>query len=110
MLNVALQGGIVFAQDSGGEPSGFSPSFLIVLLVLGGVFYALFILPSRRRSKQRQAMQNSISVGDEVRTIGGIFGTIREEIGDSYVIDVGGGTTMRVAKRAVAERIGDDAE
>ena len=52
-------------------------------------------------------MRSEISVGDEVRTIGGILGTIVDEDEEIYIIDVGG-TRMRVVKRAVAERVTDD--
>ena len=52
----------------------------------------------------------SALVGDEVRTIGGIYGTIRSEDDETFTIDIGGGSTMRMAKRAIAERIGDDTE
>ena len=51
-----------------------------------------------------------LEVGDEVRTIGGIYGTIRSEDDDTFTLDIGGGSTMRVAKRAISERIGDDSE
>jgi len=35
---------------------------------------------------------------------------VRSEDDDSYTIDIGGGNTMRIAKRAVAERIEEDQE
>jgi preprotein translocase subunit YajC len=74
------------------------------------LFYVLLILPQRRRQKQSQQLQSAITVGDDVRTVGGIFGTVRAEDDETFTIDVGGGTTMRIAKRAVAERLGDDTE
>ena len=102
MLTLAMQ--VIVAQESGG---GGAISFLFPLLILGGLFYVLLILPQRRRQKKMEQMRSSISVGDEVRTIGGIIGTIVDEDEDIYTIDVGG-ARLRVVKRAVAERVTDD--
>jgi preprotein translocase subunit YajC len=96
---------IVVAQS---ENTGSALGFLLPLLVLGGLFYLLLVLPQRRRAKKAQELRDSIDIGDQVRTIGGIYGTVRSEDDESFTIDIGGGSTMRIAKRAVAERVGDD--
>jgi len=98
---------VVLAQtESGGSLIGF----LLPIGVLGVLFYLLLVMPQRRRAKKAQALRDSIAVGDEIGTIGGIYGTIRSEDDESFTIDVGGGSTMRIAKRAIAERKGDDAQ
>jgi preprotein translocase subunit YajC len=74
------------------------------------LFYLLLVMPQRRRAKKAQELRDSIDIGDEVRTIGGIYGTVRSEDGETFTIDIGGGSTMRIAKRAVADRVGDDSE
>lgn len=99
--------GIVLAQESSGTNI---LGFLFPLVILGGLFYVLLILPQRRRAKAAKELRESVAVGDEIRTVGGIYGTIRSEDEESFVIDVGGGNTMRIAKRAVAERVEDDTE
>ena len=107
-MALALQDGLILAQESNGESGGNLIGFLLPLVIIGGLFYVLLILPQRRRMKQSQQMRDSITVGDEVRTVGGIYGTVREEIGETFVLDLGGGTTIRIAKRAIAERMGID--
>ena len=98
---------VVIAQtESGSSLVGF----LLPIAILGGLFYLLLIMPQRRRAKKAQELRDSIAVGDEIRTIGGIYGTIRSEDDESFTIDLGGGSTMRISRRAVAERIGDDSE
>lgn len=52
-------------------------------------------------------MRQDISVGDEVRTIGGILGTVVSDEDDIFTIDIGG-QRMRVVKHAVAERVAED--
>ena len=107
MLNLSSVSTIVIAQT---ESSGSALGFLLPIAVLGGLFYLLLVLPHRRRAKKAQELRASIEIGDEVRTIGGIYGTIRSEDDDTFTLDIGGGSTMRVAKRAISERVGDDSE
>ena len=70
---------------------------------MGGLFYVLLILPQRRRRKKMAEMRSDIEVGAEVRTIGGILGTVIDEDDSTFTIDLGG-STMRVTKLAIAER------
>ena len=95
----------VVAQEASGSNA---LSFLLPLLILGGLFYFMLYLPRRRQSKKAEALLSAITVGDDVRTIGGIYGKVRSEDDDTYTIDIGGGNTLRISKRAVAERVGDD--
>ncbi|MDO4582136.1 MAG: preprotein translocase subunit YajC [Bacillota bacterium] len=46
----------------------------IVFIVL--MFYLLLIRPQRKQKRERNTMMNSLGVGDEIYTIGGILGTI----------------------------------
>lgn len=92
------------AETNGG---GNVLAFVFPFLILGGLFYVFILMPQRRRQKKTKAMQASMGIGDEVRTIGGIVGTIVGEEGDIFVLDLGG-STMRVVKRAVAERMTAD--
>ena len=107
MLYLASAPAVVIAQAEGGSSA---LGFLLPIAILGGLFYLLLVMPQRRRAKKAQELRESIQVGDEIRTIGGIYGTIRHEDDESFTIDLGSGSTMRISKRAVAERIGDDAE
>ncbi len=96
---------IIVAQEAtqGGSPL----AFLLPILLLGGLFYALLILPQRRRQKKMEILRSEITVGDEVRTIGGILGRVVSEDEDTFTLDIGG-QNLRVVKRAVAERLGGE--
>lgn len=59
------------AGDYGTLLAQFLP--LVVLIV---VFYFVLIRPQRKRDKQEREMRNSISVGDEISTIGGFIGRV----------------------------------
>jgi preprotein translocase subunit YajC len=95
---------VVLAQEGGGGTSS-----LIFLALMIAVFYFLIIRPQRRRAKDQEALSASLVVGQEVRTIGGIHGTILSVGDDSVVLRVEEGK-IRVSRRAIAARVGADAE
>lgn len=97
----------VLAQDA--DTSGSALTFLFPIIILGGLFYVFILMPQRRRQKNAKQLQASIAVGDEIRTIGGIIGTIVEEDDSTFTIQLEG-SRMRITKRAVAERIGGETE
>ena len=70
------------ASDSGSLLAQFLP--LVVLIV---VFYFVLIRPQRKRDKQEREMRNSISVGDEISTIGGFIGRVVSIKDDTLVIE-----------------------
>ena len=109
MLLLNIIAGVVLAAETDSSSGNSAASFLLPLVVLGGLFYVLLILPQRRRQKSMQQLRDAMEIGDEVRTVGGIYGRVTNITEGDIVIDVGGGTTLRVARRAVAERLGDDA-
>ncbi len=108
MIEFSMYSGVLFAQES--SNGGNAMAFLFPLLIMGGLFYVLLILPQRRRAKKMDQMRSAISVGDEVRTIGGIIGTVVSATDDEYSIDIGGGQRMRVVQKAIAEKLGSEEE
>ena len=72
------------AGDYGTLLAQFLP--LVVLIV---VFYFVLIRPQRKRDKQEREMRNSISVGDEISTIGGFIGRVVSIKDDKLVIETG---------------------
>lgn len=86
-----------------GNPLGL----LIPVLLLGGLFYVFILMPQRRRQKKSREMQDSIGIGEEIRTIGGIVGTIVDQDEHTFTLDLGG-STLRIIKRAVAERMASE--
>lgn len=62
---------------------------LIPLLLLLVVMYFLMIRPQKKKDKEIKEMRNSLTVGDEIVTIGGICGKIVKTKDDSFIIQVG---------------------
>jgi len=73
------------------------------------LFWVLLIQPQRRRQQQQKRLLAELTVGDEVITVGGLYGRVLE-VGDNDVtLEVAPGTNVRVAKSAVAARTMQDA-
>ena len=51
-------------------------SLIIMIVVMVGIFYMFIIRPESKKKKKLAEMRNSLSVGDTITTIGGIFGKV----------------------------------
>lgn len=94
---------LVLAQ----EATGSALPSLIFLALMIGVFYFLIIRPQRKRSKAQQELADSVAVGQEIRTVGGIYGKIVSIDDESVVLRVEDGQ-IRIARRAVGARVGEE--
>ena len=73
---------------------------MLILVVV--VFYFFIIRPSKKQEKEATQMRNSLRVGDEVTTIGGIIGKIVSIKDPTCIIETGrDGTRIRILKSAV---------
>lgn len=85
-------------------------TFLISLVLMVAIFYFLLIRPQQRRVKQQRSLVESLRIGDEVITIGGMFGTILEMDDETITLDAGAGTRLRYLRQAVARKFVEEAE
>lgn len=92
---------VLAASSTGGS----SITALLPLVLLVVVFYFILIRPQQRRMRSQRELMSSLSVGDEVATIGGIVGTIRELDDDEVVLEVADGVDLRFLRSAVARKL-----
>ena len=78
---------------------------LVYAVVIGALFYFLMIRPQRNRMRRHQDLVSELNIGDQVTTIGGIYGTIEHMDDDSVVLHIEGGGRIRVARRALAGKV-----
>ena len=62
---------------------------IIMIVALIAIFYFLLIRPENKKKKEAQRLRESLTVGDEITTIGGIVGTICHVKENSIVIETG---------------------
>jgi preprotein translocase subunit YajC len=75
--------------------------FLILIIVFGAA-WLLFVLPARRRKMSHAAMQESIAVGDEIITAGGLHGFVKTFEDDTVKVEIAPGVVATLDRRAVA--------
>ncbi len=87
-----------------------SAAIIIWILVFFGIFYFLAVRPQRRQRQAHQEMVAMLKKGDEVVTIGGMFGVVRR-IGDDWVeLEITKGTRVRFLKRAISQIVSEEEE
>ena len=74
----------------------------IIIAVMFVAMYFFMIRPQKKQEKQINDMRNSLQVGDEITTIGGIIGKIVSIKEETVTIETGrDGTKIRILRSAV---------
>jgi preprotein translocase subunit YajC len=81
---------------------GSGMSSLIMFGMIFAVMYFFMIRPQIKKQKKETAYRLALQKGDSVITIGGIYGKITDVKEDSFIIEVHGGTKLKVLKTAVS--------
>lgn len=75
---------------------------LISIVLMIAIFYFIGIRPQKKQEKETKAMRDSLRVGNEITTIGGIIGKIVNIREDVLIIETGADRTkMKIARWAV---------
>lgn len=80
-------------------------SSLIFLALLIGIFYFMLIRPQKKRVEQHRNLVDSLTIGDEIVTIGGLHGTVKRLGDEDLDLEVAPGTVLHLVKSAVARRV-----
>ena len=62
---------------------------IVLLVLMFALLYFFMIRPENKRKKEAQQMRDSLKVGDNITTIGGIIGTICAVKENTIVIETG---------------------
>lgn len=83
-------------------------SSLIFLAFLIAVFYFMLIRPQKKRVQQHQELVESIAVGDDVITIGGLHGTVSSLGEETFDLTVSPGVNLTFVRSAIARKVTED--
>ena len=79
---------------------------ILILVAMFALLYAVLIRPQKAKQRQQQLMLSEIEAGDEVLTVGGLYGIVVEvEDDDDLVVEIADGIHVRIARRAVATNV-----
>ena len=81
--------------------------YLLVFVVIAFMLWTTYS-QQRRSKKAQEQLQRMVKKGDEVLTVGGMFGTVRK-VGDDFVIlEVADRTKVRFLRRAIREIVNEE--
>ena len=91
-------------------PTGFAGIFArygtwLWLGILVVAFYFLLIRPQRNRTKKAQELASSLQRGDEVVTVGGFHGRIKDIRDNVIIITIASGVDVKVNKVSVSKKV-----
>lgn len=76
------------------------------LIIMFALLYFMIIRPQKKRDNELKDMQNSLEIGDEIVTGGGIVGIVVSTGEDTVVIETGGARhKLRIKTWAITENV-----
>lgn len=87
--------------QASGQQGGMS--FMIMMVAIFAIMYFFMIRPQQKKQKQLANFQNTVAIGTEVVTQGGIYGTIKkiDEATNTLYVEIAKDVQIRVTRSAV---------
>ncbi len=79
---------MTFTLLQAAQPAGGGYQFLIMIVLMIAIMWFFMIRPQQKKQKEIQKFRNSIQIGTQVVTAGGIFGTVRAVKDDKNALEV----------------------
>lgn len=79
----------LFLTEAAATATAGGGSMIIMLVMMFAIFYFLIIRPENKKKKKTEEMRSSLSLGDEITTIGGITGKIVQVTEDTITFETG---------------------
>lgn len=85
-----------------GDPNSGGGLFsLLPLILIMFVFYFLLIRPQKKREDERKKMIAAVEKGDDIITVGGVYGKVTQVDETSVLAQVDTNTKLRIDKNAI---------
>ena len=85
LLGLCFTGCATTAATGDAAAASGGGSMIVVMVIMIAVFYFFLIRPENKKKKQLEEMRSSLSVGDDVTTIGGIVGKV-VAVKENYIV------------------------
>lgn len=72
------------------------------MVAIIGVFYFFMIRPQQKKAKDQKKFIDEIKKGEDVVTIGGLYGRVAEIDGDTIILEVERGGRIKMSKSAIS--------
>lgn len=74
---------------------------ILMMVALFAIMYFFMIRPQQKKQKEVNRFRDALAVGQDVVTIGGIHGTIKNIDGNIITLKVATGVDIRIEKAAI---------
>ena len=95
------------AAEAAGQPQGGGWTMWVMLILIIVVMWFFMIRPQRKQQKELQKFRDSLSKGDKVVTIGGIYGTVVEIKEKTLLLEIDNNVKIKVDKNSVVKDFSD---
>lgn len=84
---------------SGGNGMGT----ILMMVIIFAIFWFFMIRPQQKKQKEIQNFRNSITIGQQIVTAGGIYGVVKqiEETDNTLIIEIANGVRIKVDRNSV---------
>jgi preprotein translocase subunit YajC len=82
-----------------------NPILFVWIALLAAVFWFMILRPQRNAKRRASELAQSLEAGDEVVTIGGLYGRVVTIDEREAELEVADGVTLRFARRAIAGKV-----
>ena len=80
-----------------------SGTFTLIYVALLVVFFYFFLIrPQRNEQKKKDALMNSVAVGDSVLTTAGFYGVVIDMQDDTVIVEFGNNKNCRIPMQKAA--------
>ena len=83
----------------GGGGTGYES--IIMLVAMGAIFYFLLIRPQSKRAKAHKQLVQSLSIGDQVVTAGGMHGKIVALQESAVTVEIAAGVKVKFNRASI---------
>ena len=97
---------MTFLQAQGAGQGG-GLTMLLMLALIFVVMWLFMIRPQQKRQKELNNFRNSLSKGDKVVTVGGIYGTVIEVNDNKVLLEIDKDVRIKVDKASLVKDFSD---
>ena len=83
--------------------AGGGMSMLLMMIIIFAIMWLFMIRPQQKRQKEIQNFRNSMTVGTNVVTAGGIYGVVKsiDEADNALMVEIANGVRIKVDRNSV---------